>query len=340
MQYSPNHTTHKMKLPRTWLCLLFLSLLVACGPSTKSKGDSQLTTNQEKRKKESATTGEITIGVDETLRPVGRQMVNAFENLYPDSKFNVLYRPEFALYQAFMEDSVRLILSGRDLTEAEKFKVVQQTVTPRTTVLGDDALAVVLHPDNPHDSLTRVELQNILLGSLSNWDSLGEGQSGEMVLVFDQPKTGAIRFLKETLLSSKDTIQARRYAAKGHDDLVEYVSQNPQAIGFIGVSWISDRDQPSVKEYLSKVKLARLETPDTSDMPGVFIRPYQADIALRRYPLTRTFYCHSREHFSGLGTGFAIFAAGERGQRILLKAGLNPQFPPPRFVVFPKKDKK
>jgi len=325
-------------LPKAWLCLLFMGMLISCSPSNTKENDAYLTTNQQKGEDESATTGEITIGVDETLRPVGRQMVNAFENMYPDSKFNVLYRPEYALYQAFMEDSVRLILSGRDLTGAEKHKIVQQTVTPRTTVLGDDALAVIMHPDNPHDSLTRAELQEILRGNLDFWDSLDTEQEGEIVLVFDQAKTGAIRFLKETLLSKEDTMKAKRYAAKGHDDLVDYVSQTPQAIGFIGVSWISDRDDSKVKEYLSRIKLARLETPDTSDMPGVFIRPYQADIALRRYPLTRTFYCHSREHFSGLGTGFAIFAAGEHGQRILLKTGLNPQFPPPRYVIFPEKD--
>jgi len=68
----------------------------------------------------------------------------------------------------------------------------------------------------------------------------------------------------------------------------------------------------------------RLDATDTSDVKGYFIRPYQNEIALGRYPLSRPIYAVSREHFVGLGTGFVVVAAGELGQRILLKAGLVP----------------
>ncbi len=320
------------------LIWLFAALISGCGSSTTTSGTSVGGENQELEVKENATTGEITIGVDETLRPIGRQMVNAFMNLYPDATVHVKYQPEYVLFQSLLEDSVRLILAGRDLTEAEKNRISRDQIIPKTRILGTDAMVVVMHPDNPHDSLTRVQLERMLKGELTQWGEIDSNQTGEVVLVFDQAKTGTLRFLKQQFLPESDTIRGKAYAAKGHEDLVNYIATNPNAIGFIGASWITDRDQPLVKEFLSKVKQARLEAPESSDIPGQFVRPFQAEIALKRYPLCRTFYAHSREHFSGLGTGFVVFATGEQGQRIVLKAGLNPENPPPRYLIFPEKD--
>jgi len=44
----------------------------------------------------------------------------------------------------------------------------------------------------------------------------------------------------------------------------------------------------------------------------------------------------NREYFSGLGTGFAQFIAGEKGQRIFLKSGLVPAQMPIRLVEVKK----
>jgi phosphate transport system substrate-binding protein len=39
-----------------------------------------------------------------------------------------------------------------------------------------------------------------------------------------------------------------------------------------------------------------------------------------------------RESFSGLGSGFVSFVAGEKGQRIILKSGLVPATMPIRII--------
>jgi len=44
----------------------------------------------------------------------------------------------------------------------------------------------------------------------------------------------------------------------------------------------------------------------------------------------------SRESFSGLGSGFISFVAGEKGQRIILKSGLVPATMPIRLVKVKK----
>jgi phosphate transport system substrate-binding protein len=55
-----------------------------------------------------------------------------------------------------------------------------------------------------------------------------------------------------------------------------------------------------------------------------FFKPYQAYIALKSYPLTRTVYFVARVPYFGLGTGFANFLGGNKGQMIIGKSRLFP----------------
>ena len=69
-----------------------------------------------------------------------------------------------------------------------------------------------------------------------------------------------------------------------------------------------------------------------TDGTGNYYKPYQGYIADGTYPFIREVYIINRETFTGLGTGFVNFVAGEKGQRILLKTGLVPATMPIRLV--------
>lgn len=323
------------EIPVLLLAVCLMALSSCGGNSTNTQGQSGEILNK-RPEVESATTGEIAIGVDETLRPIGRQIVNAFEAQYPEAKFNVHYLPEPALFTELLNDSVRLIISNRLLTEAESRNIKNQQVEPKVKPLGKTAMVALIHPKNPHDSMRYAQLGEIIQGKLTDWSELGSGQTGPIELVFDDPQSAAARDLQNRFISSGEKMKVRAYAAQKTEEVIEYVSQNPTAIGFVGYPWVSDRDNPKVKRFLEQAKMLRLEAPDSSDIPGAFVRPFQNEVALDRYPLTHKMYALSREHFSGLGTGFVVFAAGEHGQRIILKSGMYPEFPPPRLVVFPE----
>jgi phosphate transport system substrate-binding protein len=55
-------------------------------------------------------------------------------------------------------------------------------------------------------------------------------------------------------------------------------------------------------------------------------------VALKQYPLRRQVIIISREARTGLGSGFATFVASDKGQRIILKAGMVPAKMPVRIV--------
>ncbi|HRG38720.1 MAG TPA: phosphate ABC transporter substrate-binding protein, PhoT family, partial [Bacteroidia bacterium] len=69
------------------------------------------------------------------------------------------------------------------------------------------------------------------------------------------------------------------------------------------------------------------KTPD-----GEAFKPYQAYIKTKDYPFTRSVFIISRQKRAGLGMGFVNFVAGNKGQLMILKAGLIPSIAPVRMV--------
>jgi phosphate transport system substrate-binding protein len=114
-------------------------------------------------------------------------------------------------------------------------------------------------------------------------------------------------------------------------DVVDFIAENPDAIGLIGVSWISDsRDAKSLSFY-KKIKVAAISAEDIATKDNSY-QPFQAYIATGKYPLTRFIYMILSEPRAGLGTGFTSFVASDKGQRIILKTGVLPYTQTVRIV--------
>lgn len=287
---------------------------------------------------ETTSTGEIYIGIDVTMASVVQQLVDGFHLEYPEAKLNVVVGTEDELVPLLLSDSLRLVVMSRDLRPAEAAPLRKRSLRVRTTQIGIDAVVAVIHPENPQDSLSSEQLGRLLRGEARTWRDIG-GDNDEVVhLVFDAPSSSTVRLLRDKYLKPDQQLPQNAFQAADQGKVLDYVAQNKHAVGFVGYCEVADHDDPRVKARLQQVKLARMDATDTSDAGGYFIRPYQNELALGRYPLSRPIYTVTMETFAGLGTGFVNYAAGEIGQRILLKAGLVPEFMPPRLVILPEKE--
>ena len=89
----------------------------------------------------------------------------------------------------------------------------------------------------------------------------------------------------------------------------------------MGVSWIGNKEDTSQLSFLKKVRIASLEC---NCPEKTFVKPYQANIMTKRYPLVRGLYYILKENYNGLGSGFANFLEYEKGQLIFRRAYLWP----------------
>jgi phosphate transport system substrate-binding protein len=83
---------------------------------------------------------------------------------------------------------------------------------------------------------------------------------------------------------------------------------------------------------MSRVQLVGVSSENDPDAVLGYHQPYQGYLADKSYPFRRDVYIINRELGTRLATGFSSFVAGDKGQRIVLKAGLVPAYGVIRLV--------
>ena len=273
------------------------------------------------------TTGEITIVADESLKPIVEAEVETFNALHKKANIKVIYLPEADAITAMLrEDSLKLAVVTRGLTpEERKYLMEKNKVRARQDSMATSGIALIVNRENPDTLLTMDQLKDLLTGKKTTWKQIGGRSNNGIEIVFDNPNSGLIRMLKDSV-AKVDSLPKSCFAVSKNEAVVDYVSKNRNALGLIGLEWISDRDDSTTNAFLNKIKVVALAGDSTH------FQPYQAYLALKYYPLMRTIITINREGRTGLGTGFSAFFASERGQRIVLKAGLVPKTMPLRII--------
>jgi phosphate transport system substrate-binding protein len=256
--------------------------------------------------------GTIHISADESFKPVVDELVQVYESNQPGTKFIVHYKPEAECFKDFAVDSIRMVIATRGFTESEEnFMIDSMKVAPSKMTVARDAVAVIVSPQSQDSLFTMQELKQILQGRFTK----------TLIPVFDGVKaTSTVRFIVDSVLHS-DSLSPNTVAARTSEGVIDYVAKNPDAIGFIGVSWIGNKEDTAQRNFLRKVKIVRLES---TDRPGGYVLPYQVNISRKSYPMVRDLVYTLKENHKGLGTGFAEFMAGEIGQLIFKRAYLVP----------------
>jgi phosphate transport system substrate-binding protein len=271
------------------------------------------------------TTGFIKISIDESLRPLVEAELNTFEALYPRADIEGFYYPEAQAIDALMMDSVRLAVVTRKFTQEEKDYFKNIKITPTELDVAMSAVALIVHRENADTLINMQQIRALLQGKINRWSQLGSKNNAGIEIVFDNPNSGLIRHLKDSV-AKVDKLPPNTFAVENNQAVVDYVSGSKNALGLIGLEWISDKDDSTSNTFLKKIRVMSVAGDSTH------FKPYQAYLALKYYPLSRKITILSREARSGLGNGFMAFFASERGQRIVLKAGLVPVTMPLRVV--------
>jgi phosphate transport system substrate-binding protein len=240
--------------------------------------------------------------------------VKAFEGIYTNASITPLYVSEAEAVKLLLDDSVRLAVLTRKLTQEEKDEIIKQRYTATESKVAKEGIALIVNRNNPDTLWDMTKVKKIL-----------SGENPKQKIVFDNANSGIVRYVLDSVLHT-DKMPGNSYAAETNEGVVDYVTKEKDAIGLIGTSWISDSDDSVANRFLNSIRVVAIEN------KGDHYKPFQAYIAQNLYHLTREVYVTSREGRAGLGTGFAAFVAGDKGQRVILKAGMVPTTMPIRLV--------
>ncbi|MBM3432490.1 MAG: phosphate ABC transporter substrate-binding protein, PhoT family [Bacteroidetes bacterium] len=256
--------------------------------------------------------GSIWISADESFRPVVEELVQVYQSIHPQTHIQVQYKPEADCFQDLLVDSIRMVIVARRPSPAEK-KWLTDSIggLNKSRAVARDGVAVIAHPSQKKLVWTKNELRELLSGKINN----------TLIPVVDGLKaTSTVRFLIDTLLKGEPP-SPQLMAARTSQAVIEYVADHPNVIGFVGVSWIGNREDSLQRIWQPRVKMLQVVN---DQFPTYHFLPDQFNIHTQMYPLTRDIIYLLREKQEGLGTGLARFMESEGGQLIFKRAYLAP----------------
>ena len=265
-----------------------------------------------KTPRETPTFGTIHISVDESFQPVIDSEIKVFESSFPDVKIIPHYKSEADCFRDLSGDSTRMIIVTRGLSKPEeKFYQDSFHFVPMSGNLAYDAIAVIVNNSSKDSIFTMKDIRSLADGTDKKHQAVMDGVS----------ETSTVRYVIDSILQGKP-LGGQVSAARSSEKVIDYVAGHPDAIGFIGVGWIGNQDDPGQLSFLKQVNIASLQC--VSCLGETYVKPYQANIALKRYPLVRGLYYILKEPFKGVGNNFVNFLQYERGQLIFKRAYLWP----------------
>ena len=305
-----------------FILISLLPLLFSCG------------SDPNKPYNDTPTSGRVRVAGDETLAQLLDANADTFMGLYRYATVQVEYGSEQDCFKKLLSDSVKVILSTRKLRAEEEAYFKSRNLYPVTTRIAVDGLAIIINKQNNDSLLSTNQLKAILEGKITDWTAINpSSRLGKIRFVFDHTGSSTVRSLSDTLLNGTTEFPPHCFAVKTNAQVIDYVEQHSEAIGVIGVNWISDRDDPKQLSFSNRIRVAQLSSKTNPSSSDDFFGPYQAYLFTGEYPLRRDVYLINREGRNGLGTGFASFVAGEQGQRIAKLSGLLPASPYSRDII-------
>jgi phosphate transport system substrate-binding protein len=301
--------------------MVFSTMILSCTGGNRQQYDSP-------------TSGEIRIGVDDSYLLMMAAQLDMFHYFYKNAKVDTLVDAEANIINLFLQDSIEVMVVGRDLTPEQLQNLRDQTYNARSTHIAVDAVAFVLNKQNKHKNFYYDQIRDIFSGKITSWNQIDPKLGlGNLRIIFDKNGSSNINYFKDKF--NLQDFPATFNTAISNQDVINYVENNIHAIGIVSVNWISDPADSISHNFLTRVQTAGISGFEGSNKPGEpFYQPYPYYIHDRSYPFTRDVYIIDRQTYSGLGHGLSAFIAGEKGQTIILQSGMVPAALPVRIVQF------
>ncbi len=289
---------------------------------------------KEDKKLDSPSQGQITVAADESYQPLTEEITRTYQLLYPRTKFELVFKPEREAIRLMLDDKARICIVSRKLTANEQRGLDQHRIIGSATRIATDGVALLINKANTDSMMTMNELQGLFTKQITRWSQLtGGNQSSPVTLVFDNPNSSNLDYMLNRFGVKK--LDGLRISTAGSNrGVIAYVRQHPDAIGFIGVNWISDGDGPVSAELSKDIRVVGLSEKENPGSRADYFQPFQQALGLKDYPLRRDVYILSREAHPGLGSGLTNYLIRDAGSLLIEKLGLWPQVPYNREVRF------
>ncbi|MGD9145840.1 MAG: PstS family phosphate ABC transporter substrate-binding protein [Anaerolineae bacterium] len=284
------------------LALAVLLVLAACGSQTEEGGAAE----------PGAATSIQNKGSD-TMVNLALAWAEEYGRIRPEVQVAVTGGGSGTGIAALINGTVDMANASRRIKQAERDNAQANGIEPVEQVVAGDAIAVVVHPDNPVDGLTIPQLSAIFSGQVTNWRDVG-GEDRPIVLLSRESNSGTHVFFLEEVVRQGDKEDKTLFSPDtllmpSSEGISAEIRQNPNAIGYDGLGYVT-HDQKVVAV-----------APSDSD---ALVMPTIETVKDDSYPIARGLYIYTDGQPQGVILEYMDWIMGPGGQAIVQDLGFVP----------------
>ena len=278
-------------------------------------------TNSNKPDLKQNTHDTLTVWADTSLKVFANEHKKAFENAGKPPIIHLVYKNETEIVTALINGKIQAAFLQRLLSPAEGAAIEKLAdFYPKQYTTAFDAFVFVSSRKNAFDSLSIEDIESILKGN---------SKSAYHIIV-ENKRALSVQYLKSKFNLNNDQL-AHLFTKNNTTELFEYLKSNPNGIGIIPFSYISDVESETIAEMLDGLKVLSINCLDTNNKRATIL-PSQSTIASREYPfINPVVFINSNMPFKS-GINFVNYLFKPQAQRLTLKLGLCPAIFPGREI--------
>ena len=243
----------------------------------------------------------IVIKGSTTVLPIAQVTLEAYMKANPGVHISLSGGGSGEGIKALIDKSTDIANSSREIKDKEVELAKSKGVNPYATIIAIDAITPIVNPKNKVRNLTIDQLSQIYQGKITNWKDVG-GDNLQIVVISRDSSSGTFEAWGEMVLNkAKVTPRAQMQASNGA--IVQAVSKNRYAIGYIGLGYIN-----------KSIKALTVNSVQASAKTAIS----------KEYPVARPLYMYTNGKPTGEAAKYVKFILSPAGQKLVAKEGFVP----------------
>ncbi|OGO17151.1 MAG: phosphate-binding protein [Chloroflexi bacterium RBG_16_48_8] len=249
----------------------------------------------------------------DTIVNLALAWAEAYQSYRPEVRISVTGGGSGVGIASLINGTVDIANASRQIKIEEREKAEANGITPVEFIVARDAIAIIVHPENPVNQLTIHQLSAIYSGQINNWSEVG-GEDRPIVRLSRETNSGThVYFLENVLrkgeVDNKTLFSMDTLLLHSSEGISAEIRQNPNAIGYDGLGYVT--------EDLKTIAVGWETT-------GPFILPSAKSVNDQLYPIARDLYMYTAGEPTGEILEYIQWILSPDAQDIVTELGFVP----------------
>ena len=186
--------------------------------------------------------GNLVIKGSTTVLPIAQKVAEVYMKENPDVKISISGGGSGNGIKALIDGTTDIADSSRFIKDKEVALAVEKGRYPVPFAVAYDCIVPVVHPSNSMKNITLTQLKDVYIGKIKNWKEIG-GPDLKIVVVSRDTSSGTYEVWEKKVMN-KERVYPGALLQASNGAVVQVVSKNKHAIGYIGIGYVNASVKP------------------------------------------------------------------------------------------------